>query len=380
MRVLILSLGQYNGTGGVNTYINLLKNNMGNIDFHIHSLSDLSTLTSNENEMVALFKQKMVERFARTYPPAFINFEVMKFIHKIMLSKMEIEKFDLVHSQNGVMSSVFKEIYPNKPMVGTIHGSFYNESILEGWVNNLNEANIFKLYDHYAFSIPDSIITVTKNIHVPQEFREHHFTIYNGVNLNLFTPIFSVKNPIKIITSGRLTHLKGYDILMKALIPLQSQKELFKVIICGEGPEQKRLEMMAVEHELPVHFRGHLSKTDLAAELSNADLFVQPSRTENFPFSVLEAMASGCIPIVSTVGGMTEQVEHTVSGFTFESENADELSKIIKKLIANTEILVPLKKMARTRVEALFSLDKMVSEIELIYRKTVKDYKRKREE
>jgi glycosyltransferase involved in cell wall biosynthesis len=52
--------------------------------------------------------------------------------------------------------------------------------------------------------------------------------------------------------------------------------------------------------------------------VSTHDLLLMPSRFEGFPFGLLEAMAAGCIPVVSRIAGVTDFViQHEESGWLF---------------------------------------------------------------
>jgi glycosyltransferase involved in cell wall biosynthesis len=98
---------------------------------------------------------------------------------------------------------------------------------------------------------------------------------------------------------GRLTHEKGLDVLLRALGPGAGIDGL---LVVGDGPERPALEAAASDCALPVRFCGY--HEDVSPFLAAADLFVQPSRSEGLPFSLLEAMAHGLPVIASDVGGI----------------------------------------------------------------------------
>ena len=98
---------------------------------------------------------------------------------------------------------------------------------------------------------------------------------------------------------GRLTHEKGLDVLLRAFGPGAGIDGL---LVVGDGPERPGLEAAAAACALPVRFCGY--HEDVSPFLAAADVFVQPSRSEGLPFSVLEAMAHGLPVIASDVGGI----------------------------------------------------------------------------
>ena len=113
-------------------------------------------------------------------------------------------------------------------------------------------------------------------------------------------------------TLGRFVHKKGFDVLLNAAAHAAAQGAPFRLEIGGDGPERDSLKVLAKRLGIGdrVSFCGWID--DVAAFLSEADLFVLPSRIEPFGIVVLEAMACG-VPIVATrVSGPLEILdEHT---------------------------------------------------------------------
>lgn len=92
--------------------------------------------------------------------------------------------------------------------------------------------------------------------------------------------------------------------LLNVLILLKNEGLRYELTMFGDGPDQPRLMELASIHQLPVKFNGRIPREEFIRILPTFDVLVQPSRLENFPFSVIEAMASGCAVICSNVNGM----------------------------------------------------------------------------
>jgi glycosyltransferase involved in cell wall biosynthesis len=88
------------------------------------------------------------------------------------------------------------------------------------------------------------------------------------------------------------------------------------------------------------------------------DVFVLPSRSEAFSNALLEAMACGCCPVGSRVGGMPELIKHGEHGFLFNPESSDELAEQLTKLALNPELR---KEMADKAVR--FAFDNLTIEV-----------------
>src|SRR6185369_4089649 len=93
-----------------------------------------------------------------------------------------------------------------------------------------------------------------------------------------------------------------------------------RLVIAGTGPERARLEALRDSLGLAnaVEFCGRIDRDVMAQRLANARVALNPSRVDNMPNSVLEAMASG-VPVVSTrVGGVPFILRDGVTGLLVE--------------------------------------------------------------
>ena len=120
-------------------------------------------------------------------------------------------------------------------------------------------------------------------------------------------------------------------------------------VIAGDGPRRQELEALAQAQGIAsrVQFIGHAD--DVPALLASSDLFVLPSRSEAFPNSVLEAMATG-LPIVATrVGGIVELVENQRTGVLVPPDDARALGHAMLDLIQWRSHAVRLGRAARAR-------------------------------
>ena len=123
-----------------------------------------------------------------------------------------------------------------------------------------------------------------------------------------------VQDRFCIVTVGRLTSIKGYDLLAKAIGELseRARKEVYW-LTAGAGPERSALEQLAQKLEINQRSLGHLAPPQRDALLSIADLFVAPSRqigarVEGAPVALREALTSGCSIIATQSGGVTQEL------------------------------------------------------------------------
>jgi glycosyltransferase involved in cell wall biosynthesis len=102
-----------------------------------------------------------------------------------------------------------------------------------------------------------------------------------------------------LIAVGRLSHEKGFDLLLQSLTHVRQQFPSADLLIAGTGSEEAALKSLCrnLSLESAVRFPGHVA--DPAACFSAATLFVLSSRHEGLPNALLEAAAAG-LPIVCT--------------------------------------------------------------------------------
>ncbi len=103
--------------------------------------------------------------------------------------------------------------------------------------------------------------------------------------------------------------------------------------------------------ESAVEITGKLSKADWIEKSKGYNLFINTSKVDNTPVSVLEAMALGLLVVSTNVGGVPHIVEHKKEGFLVESDDEVAMVKAITHLIENTDLAHLIRGNARQKVE-----------------------------
>lgn len=158
----------------------------------------------------------------------------------------------------------------------------------------------------------------------------------------------------RIVSCSNLISIKRIDLLLKALHRLEGADVEYFCI--GDGPELEKLRSLA--NHLPENvkstFTGALPNSQIMDFYRNTpvDLFVNVSRTEGLPVSMMEAMSFG-IPILGTdVGGVTELVDDDVGVLLDVAVSIDELRQTIaRQLSLRPREMEALRNRARARWE-----------------------------
>jgi glycosyltransferase involved in cell wall biosynthesis len=167
-----------------------------------------------------------------------------------------------------------------------------------------------------------------------------------------------------LVAVGNLYPVKDHATLLRTLPGLANAH----VAIAGRGDERPRLEALARELGVPdrVHLLG--LRDDVRRCLTAADVFVHPSRSEELPLAVLEAMAAGVAIVATRVGGVPDAIVDDETGRLVEPGDVAALRRALADLLAAPDRRGSLGRAARRRVEERFSIDRMVERYQALYR------------
>jgi L-malate glycosyltransferase len=189
----------------------------------------------------------------------------------------------------------------------------------------------------------------------------------NGLDFDRFASRPPRDELRRVVVVANLRREKGHDVLLEA-VPLVLRKfPDARFALAGGGPEleplKARAEAAALSHA--VTFLGH--QEDINACLTANDIFVLPTRSEAFPNSVLEAMASAMPIVASHVGGIPELVENGHTGMLVPPGDPHSLADRICRLMTNPPFAARLGETARASAHARYSFDRMVAGFEDVY-------------
>lgn len=166
-------------------------------------------------------------------------------------------------------------------------------------------------------------------------------TMPNGVDLNLFRahPPAAARTELgwpqgpTLLSVGNLVENKGHHIAIEALAQLPE----FRLVIAGEGPQRRSLELLAIQINVAnrVQFLGRLNQDQLAKCYSAADMLVLASSREGWPNVLLESMACGTPVIATDVGGVAEIVTSSNVGRLMSNRTVADLLAAVRDLLRN---------------------------------------------
>ena len=256
------------------------------------------------------------------------------------------EKFHILHShgyKTNILFGLLPEFYRKIPFIVTLHGWTTVKPLTKIWLYEKLDALLLKnrkfivLVSHAMAMHPN-----LKNI------KDKCTIIENGISPDL--PVISEgwiqrklfefkKNGKQVVgTIGRLSFEKGFDILIRAFA--KCEQSLLLVII-GDGPLRDELELLAGELGVKsrILFLGYVDQASKFIPM--LDVYVNSSRTEGTPITLLEAMRAKVRIVARDVGGNRKLLDGGNYGLLVEDEAPDTMARILmKSLLSNNERVI----------------------------------------
>jgi glycogen synthase len=183
---------------------------------------------------------------------------------------------------------------------------------------------------------------------------------------------YGVKKPY-ILFLGRLSRQKGIFDLVSAVPKLPPEIEL---VLATGAPDEvgltEELNKKLEDSQNIIWINKMLPLNEVVSLLSGASIFVAPSIYEPFGIMNLEAMACAR-PVVSTrVGGIVDVVLDGQTGLLVSPGKPEELADAINRILSNPTLGERMGKAGRTRIETLFTWNKVAEDTLSLYQEIVR--------
>lgn len=171
-----------------------------------------------------------------------------------------------------------------------------------------------------------------------------------------------------VLAVGALVGHKGHAHLVAALPALRAVVRGVRVVVAGEGPLRDALTSQAAALGVADALVLAGQVEDLPGWFHGVDLFVMPSTQEGLGTSVLDAMAAGLAVVASRAGGLPETIVDGVHGLLVPPGDPAALASALADLLRDPLRRARLGAAGRERVDAAFSVDRLVEETLAVYR------------
>lgn len=224
-----------------------------------------------------------------------------------------------------------------------------------------------------VFSSADAVIALSRTW---LEFFENELgcnnvsVICNGVPVPDREAAPSTSN--QILYLGRLDDNKNPAMLIEAVRELKSSGVACRCIFAGNG-DVERYENMAEAAGVGdvCEFAGWVNGKKREEFILTSTLLCMTSYCEGLPMSMLECMSFG-IPVVATaVGGIPDVILDGVNGVLIPPGDSHRLAKVLAKMLADPALRAKMGRAARDGVKSGYSVDRVCSEIECLYKELI---------
>ncbi|MDF2936716.1 MAG: glycosyltransferase family 4 protein [Paenibacillaceae bacterium] len=281
--------------------------------------------------------------------------------------------YDLIHAHHPIAALAMKQLFPDTPVMITIHSSYEKELLLNGRIQEggPEEKFLTSIYGELEYSL-DRIITASNAFRMYlgnyMQDNSNIDIIPNGFDQRRFKPYPHENAVTQLISVCRLVPAKGLDTLLEACARLKQKKVPFVLHLIGDGPIRKELEQMAADlgiYEETIFYGYMLHPEEF---MPFFDIFVLPSRAEAFG-SVFAEAALCLLALVGTeVGGIPEQIEDGRNGLLVPSGDSAALAAALETLIEDPGYRYELARAAWEKAKKSYSLTRVIQQLAAVYR------------
>jgi glycosyltransferase involved in cell wall biosynthesis len=196
---------------------------------------------------------------------------------------------------------------------------------------------------------------------------------YNGVDATVFHP-GSTERPAAVAGASLVIGIvcalrteKRLDLLLTAFSRVRGLRTGMKLLVVGSGPLLTSITDQARSLGIEQNCVFQPATSEVADWMRAIDIFVLPSSSEAFSNALLEAMASGCCPVGSRVGGTPELIAHGERGLLFESGSVEDLAEKLATLIQDERLRSALAAEAVRFTHSRLSMRHVLENMEEFY-------------
>jgi glycosyltransferase involved in cell wall biosynthesis len=277
-------------------------------------------------------------------------------IHSVRRQLRKIQP-DLVHGQGTERYAALAAAFSGFPNVLTLHGNMR-------LIAALNQERPFS-YNWLAARLEKFVLPRTGGVvcitnytrEAVQSLARRTWVYPNAVDKSFFD-VHAAPDPSALPTGlcvGTICVRKNQNNFIRALDPLAKTKK-FKILFASEPPQDAYgQEFLRLLRDRPwCEHIGFIDRDQLKARLAAASFVVLPTREDNCPMVVLEAMAAGAPVLASKVGGVPDLIEDGKTGLFCDPARPESFGEGVEKLLADRQSAQELAAAAKAEAKARF--------------------------
>jgi glycosyltransferase involved in cell wall biosynthesis len=377
-KIKVAMLAQYlpdSKQNGVSMHINRITKHLSqrdDIELHLITIGNEKKQLRKGNLIIHIIKK------IAKLPESLLIFQTMSLKHKIIEINPDIVHAQGTHPPYSTAAALVRNKYPT---ILTVHGIVAKELKFRRGISFIFGVILPKPNERYVLSkVPDIVVCSPQMKGLVRNMTNTKiYVIPNGIDfedIRNIQPHKLIEHP-SILYVGRLSKVKGIDVLLNAIPIIRKKIPNLRIYIAGSGPEgdnlKKRVKELNIEEN--VKFLGFISEDEKYAYYKSADVCVFPSVYEPFGIVLLEAMACGKPIVASNVGGIPFVVEDEKTGLLFESGNVEDFAEKLITLLKDKELRDKMGEAGRERAKE-FTWDGIAEQTVDLYKLVIEGVKR----
>ena len=297
------------------------------------------------------------------------------------LRKLQAQKADLMHAHFSVDCSVALPIADalGVPLICSLHG--YDVTTRDEFFAKTRDGRVYlrrreELWRKVTKFVPTSQYMMQRAIAkgYPAEKME---VVYSGLDLSKFDPGNQPRNRNLILYVGRLIEKKGGPYLLRAVAKVAKSLPEVELVIIGDGPLRKSMEVEAEALGINCRFLGKLLKPEPGNSVHDwmrkARVFCGPSveaadgNTEGVPFVFVESHALGLPAVSFQHAGIKEAVLHGETGLLAPERDVETLAEYLLRMLTDDPFWNRCSERAKSWVWERFDLNVLTRQLENLY-------------
>jgi glycosyltransferase involved in cell wall biosynthesis len=183
---------------------------------------------------------------------------------------------------------------------------------------------------------------------------------------------FRRREPIRpvLISSRLLEKLYAVENTIRAFALIRARIPESELLVIGGGDQEPMLrKLVEAEGIEGVTFVGAVPHDGVGDWFDRADIFVNSSREDNMPHSIIEAFSSG-LPVVTTrAGGIPYIVEHSRNGLLVDIDRPEQLAAAVLTVLSDTELSRKMIEAGRVDCATRYSWEAAQQQWRQVYRR-----------
>jgi len=265
---------------------------------------------------------------------------------------LQASSFDILHCHLLNTLGPVAGILAGVRTITTVHGDVFYNTFQRFFLkrNNLVLGCGRQVFKNISQFIPTYKTGLLSNGISIRKSRHEKGHVFEQLSIKPGSPL--------ILSIGRLTRQKAYDVLIHAFLTVVNKHPDAVLVICGAGEDKELLERAITELKLEGHvlLTGWIDNVDEV--LASCDIYVNTSRWEGLPLTLLEAMAHKKAIVATKVSGNIEVIIDGKTGMLVPPDDSMAIAVAISELLDDAPLREKLGAGAKELFEKEYTVNK----------------------